>query len=515
MIDANVFLDLHGSEPNDDIVAIMAGMEDRLQVLVTPELSNEINKNNNPAERGRLLAIAQSYPRLPVPASAVERYTREIIDRLGPVAREQDRSDLTHVAYALAAGVDVIVTRDRQARSRLADVARELGNIVLTSPANLVAVLDEREGKPSYSPEALHSTGYTLAEAAGDGSELSDFINTAASERRHSYDTICEYLASQRPRSRRVIIRDPEGFPVALVGTVPGATALEVQLARVRPCALQVSVATQLVGQLRHLAREHALDTIIVRDPHIHTVIYTALLEDGFHPFEGGLLAVTLNGVLTIDEVQIRLDAIKQRSSSTEQDALMPLLAAVQTPTQAKISAMERQLRPLRVSDAPIESWILSIKPGFATELFGYPPQLFERPTNLGMSREHVYYRGQQSGEIAPARILWYASEPEQKLFAISTLIQVTDTTPDRAHRKFQRLGVYTHEQVRSKANDGSIRALRLADTELLKRPIPLPQLKQIAAQHGQSLQLWSATRISSQLFTDLMEEAGCGDESN
>jgi GNAT superfamily N-acetyltransferase/predicted nucleic acid-binding protein len=514
VIDANVFLDIHGASPNKEVVAHIEGMEDRLQILVSPELSNEINKNNNAAERSRLLAIAQNYPRLPVQLSDVENFKTEILKRIGSVRRPQDHSDVTHIAYALAAGVDVVVTRDRKARSRLAGVARDLGNIALTSPANLVAVLDEREGKPAYAPAALHDTGYSMNEAGGDGAALREFLNTNSGERRSAFDRTCEYLAGQRPKSTRLIISDPEGRPVALAGAAPSEIALEVHLARIRPCALQVSVATQLVGQLRNLAYEHGCDTVIVRDQHLHAVIYTALLEDGFHPFDGGLLAVTLNGVHPAQDLRTRLDVIQQRLPQAERAALSPLLAAVDSPTAHNMAAVERQLRPVRVSDAPIESWILPIRPTFAADLFGYPSQLFARPTNLGMSREHVYYRGQKSGEASPARILWYASTPEQCVFAVSTLIGVSDSEPGEAHRRFKRLGVYTYEQVSgAAAKSGSVRALQLADTELLERPVPYSRLQQLAANYGQTPQLWSATRISPQLFTDLMEEAGCGAE--
>uniref|UniRef100_UPI001C3F32CB hypothetical protein n=1 Tax=Gordonia desulfuricans TaxID=89051 RepID=UPI001C3F32CB len=59
----------------------------------------------------------------------------------------------------------------------------------------------------------------------------------------------------------------------------------------------------------------------------------------------------------------------------------------------------------------------------------------------------------------------------------------------------------------------GSVRALQLADTELLERPVSYARLKQLAAKYGQTPRVWSATKISPKLFADLMEEACCGAE--
>jgi hypothetical protein len=91
-------------------------------------------------------------------------------------------------------------------------------------------------------------------------------------------------------------------------------------------------------------------------------------------------------------------------------------------------------------------------------------------------------------------------------VFAVSSIVEVEDLQAHTAYRKYQRLGVYTLERLQETADgNGYVRALRVTDTEILDRPVDLPSLQRVAAHHGISLQLWSATKLPSGMFADLM----------
>ncbi|WP_425003120.1 GNAT family N-acetyltransferase [Mycolicibacterium sp. S3B2] len=511
VIDANIFLSLHNRDADERVVQAIAAVEDRLQILVTPELSNELNRHPDAHERRRLIRLAQQYPQLAVDPSAVNAYEDELVASVRRRPRTiQDRSDARHVAYALAAGIDVVVTEDRKARTRMGQVAKELGGLVITNPFNLVALLDEREGNPSYAPRALKETGYKFGEAKSDGGDLVDFINNAAGERRTSYQAICDELAASRPASNRLVLRDPLDSPVGLIGTRACDSALEVRLLRVRDCALQNSVAAQLVGHLRTIAAEHSAEVVLVRDRLLDSAIYDALLEDGYHAFDAGLVALTFRAAISSQDLRDRLRAMWHRLDPSQVSALAPLNEVAEEPLSSSRSyQLEHQLRPLRLLDADLGTWILPIKPAYAAELFGYPPQLYDRRSDLGMRREHVFFRGKKSGEAEPGRILWYASRPQCAIFAISTLVEVRDVTPEVAERRYQRLGVYSGERLKATAGvSGTVRALRITDTELLDHPVPLSKLRQIERKTGQTLQLWSATKVGANVFAEVLGEA-------
>lgn len=510
VIDTNIFLALHGKDDSDQINQVMAAVADRVQILVTPELRNELNRNPNDKERQRLIQIAQGYPQLPVSASSADEKEAVLVERLGHrPSSAQDQSDARHIAYAIAAGIEVVVTQDRNAKSRLGDAASDFG-VTITNPYELVVRLDEREDQPSYSPQALKSTGYSLTEAGSDNSDLGDFINTAHGERRSDYEAACNQLAAHRPQSHRLLLRDPAGRPIGLIGTTSTPGTLTVSLLRIRNCTLQSSVAAQLVGHLRTLASNSGAGAIIVKDDALDSSLYEALLEDGYHAFPGGLIAITIRAAVTSEELRERWSRLISGLPAHQAGALHFVDSVVRQPHTRSIAyQLEHQLRPLRLLDSNLDTWILSIKPAFATDLFGYPPQLFVRQSDLGIQREHVYFRGGKSGESCPGRVLWYATEPHKEIFAVSSLVEVCDLPPHVAHRRYRRLGVYDLRLLRDTAKaTGTVRALRVTDTEILDAPIPLSLLREMEHKTGRTLQLVSANKIDATWFSSLMGEA-------
>ncbi|WP_165693643.1 GNAT family N-acetyltransferase [Mycobacteroides abscessus] len=510
VIDTNIFLALHGRGADTRVAQAIEAVAGRLQILVTPELKNELNRNPDDKERRRLIQIAQGYPQLPVAASTADEKESLLLKQLPqPPASIQDVSDARHVAYAMAAGIEIVVTQDRNAKSRLGDAARDFG-VAITNPFELIVRLDQYEDQPSYSPQALKSTGYTLTEAGSDDPDLKEFINTARGERRSRYAAVCNELAAGRPQSHRLLLRDPLGEPIGLIGSTSSPATLTVSLLRIRNCALPSSVAAQLVGHLRVLADDQSAEVIVVRDAALDSSLFEALLEDGYHSAPSGMIAVTIRAALTSQQLRERWSQIKAALPAPEQDALAAVDEVVQQPHTSRVAyQLEHQLRPLRLLDCDLDTWVLSIKPGFATDLFGYPPQLFDRPSDIGIQREHVYFRGAKSGEKAPGRILWYATDPQKEIFAISSLMEVRDMAPRSAHTKYRRLGVYDLEQLRDAARiRGTVRCLRVTDTEVLRIPIPLTRLREIEGKTGRTLQLVSANKIDATWFTDLMVEA-------
>jgi hypothetical protein len=158
-------------------------------------------------------------------------------------------------------------------------------------------------------------------------------------------------------------------------------------------------------------------------------------------------------------------------------------------------AALENRLWPLKLLDAGIPTYMISIEPAWAELLFEARlagETLFPRELGLGLSREHVYYRSIAGLSIrSPGRILWYVKKgnhghPEGHLRAVSQLAEVVRGHPKALYRRFSRLGAWSFAQVQQAAGErGEAMALRVVDTELLATPLSLEELRAVYREVG------------------------------
>jgi len=521
VIDANVFIDLHSELAGDQrehtrelLLDVLAG---RVELLVTPELGNEINRQADHAERSRLQAVRQSYPTIPARPEVVAQNRAALVAELGSEPRgRRDRSDVAHVVYAASVGVSVVVTRDDAAQRKLRAAASEVLGVALVSPQELVVLLDEADAAESYSPFALLGTGFAVREAATADQPLIDgFLDTGAGERRSHFTHRVRALAEHRTTgAHRLLFTAPTGEAIALLGTDVVAGVLDVPILRMTTFPLASTMAAQLASRLRPLAQEAGACAIRVSDPHPHPLLIEALLADGFGAASVGPVGLSIAATCTAAEVAELVESAALPLGDDERSALGGVLSLADSiraqNVPAVAAALERQLRPLRVLDAQLDTWLVPIKAPWASQLFGVPRDIYGQDDHLGISVEHVYYRGGRSGEAAPARVLWYVSGAGHKtVIGCSELIEVRDGTPKELHRAYRRLGVYGFNEVRAAAGrTGQARALRVINTELFDPGVPLARLRALATEDGRTLQLVSPMRITAELFAKLVTEA-------
>ena len=78
---------------------------------------------------------------------------------------------------------------------------------------------------------------------------------------------------------------------------------------------------------------------------------------------------------------------------------------------------------------------------------------------------------------------------------------------PTTLFQRFRHLGVWQLDQVMQAAKHGQAQALSFADTEIFERRITLKRLRQLAADHGQTLALRSPQKITASLFAAIYQE--------
>lgn len=154
---------------------------------------------------------------------------------------------------------------------------------------------------------------------------------------------------------------------------------------------------------------------------------------------------------------------------------------------------MERLLWPLKIEDAYMPNFIIPIKPEYAKELFDkdLAKQTFlgSGRSDLFLSLDTVYYKsikGHGGLKKAPARIFWYVSRSKDpgysSISSIRACSQVDDVvidTPEALYKKFQHLGLYNLEKIKSCSKSQQVMAIKFSHTEQLLNPIELKKIQQ------------------------------------
>ena len=378
-------------------------------------------------------------------------------------------------------------------------------------PSDVILHVDALSHAQEYQPARLEQTQYTLERvSSGTESELLQFLHTDQSERRADYLNLARRLLAQGHRIEPVVMRNPHGGPIALFITKLDEHELTVSLLRVNDKRLEDTVIRQILFYVRKQALINGKSIIRITDPHLGHSTIQAMQEDGF--IRHGSCSIGFTIASCGDSAEV--DAQLSRAASVVGFNMQPLRPGLSAPIA---NDLEHRLWPAKIIDSELQSFLIPIKPIFATDLFGYPPGLLFRPNALGISREHVYYRSPvPNREQAPARLLWYASGAERRggvaaVIACSRLEEVITAKPSDLHRQFRHLGVWKHEQVAAVAREGLSRCLRFADTEIFTTPVSLRRLRALGRRHQREFTLQSPESIPPDLFAAIYQEGRSG----
>lgn len=509
-IDSNIYSDLHSSsarQRSNDTAIIAPLIADRaLVITLLPTVLKEIYATRDTTERTRFLNAQVNYRRAENAAS--EQVVSALVDTIPPSVLAKDPSlqhDARLIAEAYANGLELFITRDQNAIDYLTVSAAKYGVEVL-QPTEVPTYLDVEQAEQNYHPARLAETTFTsqrLDRSLTDG-EVRRLLCKPRDERLPDLRARLAELAGRSTADvdRRVLF-DGDGSLQAMWVT-HRSDSMEVLLLRVVDGRLQKTITAQLSRMLRESAESSGLQIVRIVDPFVSANVRSVLEADGFYAADNCISALTLP--LLGDWSQV--SAIAKHLGATSLDlALAPLAELPADPSAAQTAELERQWAPAKILGQGIRTYLVPIKRPFAATLLGYPTSLMNRPDDLGLSREHVYYKTPRRQTHLPARILWYVSgRVDPSVIAASRLVEEVIDSPRRLHRRYSRLGVWDRADIESASHDQRVGAFRFADTEIFTTPVGLDRLRVLASK-GQSLQLRSTQELDDESFKRIYGE--------
>ncbi|MEU2988866.1 GNAT family N-acetyltransferase [Micromonospora aurantiaca] len=353
-VDLNILRDLADPDRPDtrDARALVDDqITDRLELVRTGALDAEINSIKG-VLRARCTAQAQRMTH--VRADSVRG--REVRSQLVAATRAkaadyprspQDEFDLRHVTDAIAADLNLFITRDEDLARLFRDVAEQQFALRIMHPSDVVIHLDELVRAEAYRPAALLDTafGRQLLGLSHDVG-LQGLANTRNGERPRDFRRLLRDLALAH--RERTGLFGPDNTLVAAFSAYGEGAELVVPLARVADHPLSDTLARQLLFLLRQQAREMKLGVIRLADGHASEPVRLAALNDGFRMLGDNLYSYALDACDTAERVSHRAVLAARAVGLPEPPQLrsgMPAAAAAE---------VERTWWPAKIVDSEI-----------------------------------------------------------------------------------------------------------------------------------------------------------------
>ncbi|MEW6358524.1 MAG: GNAT family N-acetyltransferase [Planctomycetota bacterium] len=533
VLDASVFFDLRApeSENTQESKALMSDWLHDLNLCLTHELRNEINRNMNADRRKSHLVFANKFHLI----SSDQREFEKAYDSLKKIfpakTSAQDKSDLRQLAWTIASSdAQFFVTRDRWMIENAGEISREFG-ISVMRPSDLIVKLDEIERASEYQPGRFSGTAMTMRRVrSGEEHTIADtFLSYASGERKPYFlQRIGGILAQPRKHSCCLILDSNRNQLALLAYNWNHGKILEVPLLRIVDTGLSNILASHLTLLLLRAASKEGRVLTVVSDPHLGDPVLSAMQRDGFTQVLDGWAKPCLRMAESANIIAEVLHKLSEELggnyphfgsiASAIQDKAFPDRAA-------DVIRLERLLWPLKVTDAKVNCFIIPIQPRWAQELVDQrlaAQTLFGADIELTFNREGVYYRSARpGGGLEPGRVLWYVTKNKKYresacIRACSHIEEVAVGKPKDLYRRFRRLGVYQWKnvlEVAKKKASNDIMAVRFTDTQWLDRPIPWAKIQGILRSEGCPSTLQSPHPIPKEVFAEIYKLGGVSDE--
>ena len=456
-------------------------------------------------------AVRTRHDRFAAAESTVKQYFRSPLS-------ESDASDVRQLAWTIASGCRFFVTRDEKVLNLSSQLYREFGTSAIR-PSDLIVQLDELQERSKYNPARV--AGALTLRRLRDA-PTNSFINVLqASVRKETKprfrERLCKYLATPKMCHCWGLFWEEDRPAALVVYDWSSKVELLVPFMRIARGPEAVTIVRNLLLRVVKEAAAENRPRIVITDPYCLDFVEEELKKDGFSREDRHWVKHTMPIAVTAKTFVEQLGLIGGLGGNGRKpDATQGLSGIVRSDARTA-HRLERAYWPLKIIDAPLPSYIISIQAQWAAELFDDDlanQDLFGARTKLSLNREGVYYRSasNRGGLTAPGRIFWYVKDDKayqgsKCIRACSFLDDVVVGRPKELFRRFDQLGVYKWKNLIELAKeniDTSLMAVRYSDTQLLANPILWDTFQAVLQEAGVRTQLQSPQLIPPQVFAKL-----------
>lgn len=532
VVDANVFydfLDPKRNEADESLGLVADWLQPAIRLQVTPELFNEIQRNPDSEERADRMSSARRYDCVSAKHEDFETAVASVESICGKGLSERDKADQRQLAWTIAAGCDVFVTRDQRLLDHSNAIYSEHG-VTVERPADVISRFEEIRNEHEYQRDRLIGTDVHLSRQSSEAEALAEvFHDSGGDEKKGNVTRTLNRAFANPDHFSCKVVYGADGTPLCLyMRENCSANTCDIRLFRLRRkdhgTRLGNTLVRTVLATIVKEAAEQGCVLVRVSDPLLCPAIQQALRERRFLQSGGSWAKLTLNEVIPAASVKERLNELAVQLDEEGRHLVQTIdsvASGLEGADADQVLELESLLWPGKISGTNVASFVVPIRPDWASDLFDgrlAKGRLWAADTDLVLNPDSVYYRAVKPKVLCGnGRILWYVSDGTSQgskmLRACSQLTGVEMGGPKDLFRKYRRFGVYEWRHVveTAKSADGQLMALEFTNTELFGNPLDWKSLQEVLEAHGKCNYTFpSPVKIADELFFDLYK-AGSG----
>jgi predicted nucleic acid-binding protein/GNAT superfamily N-acetyltransferase len=378
VIDTNVFFDLYdatrvGHAESSSLKADW--ISDAIELCVTDEILNDINRSKDESERRRERELVKQFTILPCDHTRLPGIAEALKELFPEKMTPRDESDRWQLARTIASNMQFFVTRDQNLLDLSSKVYDTFGITILRA-TDLIIRLDELRREIEYAPQRLAGTlsEIRLVQGGQESSLTDKFQAVSLGENRSSFQLHLRNILANPDRNACYVALDVNKEAIALFAYERRQPdTLGIPLIRIAHGPVAATLVRYLIFKSVVQAANEKRIVTSVTDPYQSETVLSALAEDGFLATGEGSIKISLPLAKTAQELSDHLLTLELSSEEGKKYCEGLADSLKNSATMANVDAtseIERLLWPAKIIDAYIPTFLVSIKPEWAKELF-------------------------------------------------------------------------------------------------------------------------------------------------
>lgn len=455
--------------------------------FVTPEMLVEIERKKNAREKQCSSEFLSNFERIETKRNPYESYRKELSSIWENTKSDRDRSDLNHVAYCAAAGIEYFITQDEGILKK-ADSILEVSGVNVLRPVEFITQLDQIENTEKYTPRAIARTHvHSSCPIPGSAPELAcSFCLPNEGEKQKQLEAKIRASIAHPKQYKTTVVSDENNSPVALLSAKTQGTTKSFQVVRHDGSLFSKTMVQNLVWNELAPSNPNSISTIEFSDEFSPKANSDLLKRLSFLKSSDKWIRFSYNALTKTEKAKEVLSEFLNSTKNLDKETKLGITNFVANAEQYP-QHLEVAFWPLKLSDADIPTYLVPIMPNWAYHLFDEKlaeQELWGADPAKHFNIENVYYRSPKPFKTVPgARILWYVSgNKNSQISEIRACSRLTESLTDSAKtlfKKYHRLGIYEWRDLMNltKGDEhGQITAMRFHQTEYFKTPIKLEE---------------------------------------